>query len=110
LPFGFFAFEILHFPVTRLPTAVFLAAISVAHCVTDVVPTGTCPLVAQLLRVQGPLPGKAGKEVAAALGAPVAIAVVVVLVSLLGDEAELPKPLTKTGVKEFVVEPLPSAP
>jgi hypothetical protein len=106
LPFGFFAFEILHFPVTRLPTAVFLAAISVAHCVTDVVPTGTCPLVAQLLRVQGPLPGKAGKEVAAALGAP--DVAVPAPVSLLGGEVELPKPLTKTGVEESVVEPSPS--
>jgi hypothetical protein len=65
-------------------------------------------LVAQLLRVQGPLPGKAGKEVAAALGAP--DGAVPAPVSPLGDEAELPKPLTKTGVKEFVVEPLPSAP
>jgi hypothetical protein len=54
------------------------------------------------------LPGKAGKEVAAALGAP--DVAVPAPVSLLGDEAELPKPLTKTGVKEFVVEPLPSAP
>jgi hypothetical protein len=89
-------------------TADFLTAISVAHCVTEVVPTGTCPLVVQRLRVHGPLPGKAGNVVAAALVAPVAV--VVVLVSLLGGEIELPKPLTKTGTEEFAVEPSPSWP